>query len=48
MCITTDLSVSKNFSKDDVLSFYAIPGHLSCKLYYSLCDCETSIPVDNS
>lgn len=48
MCITTDLSVSKSFSKDDVLSFYAIPGHLLCKLYYSLCDCETSILVDNS
>ena len=41
--IATDLSVSKNFSKDDVSPLYNMRRYLSCKFYYSLYSFETFI-----
>ena len=46
MCIGTDLSVSKNFQKDDDLSPYIIHASIfraNCLFYHSLYHCETSI-----
>ena len=41
--IATYLSVSKNFSKDDVSRLYTMRRYLSCKFYYSLYSFETFI-----